>query len=141
MRPMFDSDGSVMRPADDSAVRLCQRTNGQSVELSLAGHSLVQHRAYFGYINWVHKNYGLERWPDGDAFRAQLSIECGHVKIIRVIVRGEWVDYHYPKSWSMRKSDQLIFQGLTERGSEWCETLGAPSFEYWLANKDKYLKA
>ena len=117
---------------NDEALKWLERRIGKDVEVVEAGHSLKSHRGFFGYMNECWEQYGKEKWPDADAFRAQVSIEVGWTKIIRVMVKGEWVDYIYPRSWKMRKCHAEAWAGIVERGNEWMQTLGAPSFEAWL---------
>lgn len=115
---LYKSDGHVLIPVEEKAVKFIQLRLERVVDMSEASHSSKQHRGFFSYLNWWWMDYEREQYQDPDAFRQQLSIWIGHVKIVKIKVGDNWLDCQIAKSWSPRTCGQEEFNGIVERASE-----------------------
>jgi len=150
---LFDSNGHVLVPTDESAEKYVERRKGKVLRMVEKDHSEQQHRTLFDYLNWLWKWGFIYEYPDPDTFRDQVSLDMGHVKYGRIYVGvkyleelleeaktdGGWIEKIEAASWSFRKCDHEKFNALCKRINDWGWELTGVDIDTFLKNKDKYL--
>lgn len=123
----------VAIPKNDQAAAYLMRRQREVIQLVERSHSPLEHDFFFAYIDFLFDDYfAKHEYSDREAFRHQLAIDVGHVKIRRLrmaisylermieMARSTgWVDLEIPKSMSFAKSHHEEFHALVKRVSDW----------------------
>lgn len=146
----FDSNGAILIPASKSALMLCKRHEGEIVDVVIGEHSPKEHRFAFKYLDYLWRQFE-DQYRDKEVFRAQVSLDIGHVNKYRVRLKVEyvqrlleaakktgWVDLEYPASWSHKKADHEKFHGMVARLDEWGQDHVGIGIEEWKRKKSEY---
>lgn len=149
-----DPSVPVAIPKDEKTAAYLKRKQMHVLQLVERSHSPLEHDFLFAYLDWLWENYFKVEYPDKEAFRHQVSIDVGHVKIRRLRMRMAylerlleiarktgWVDLEIPKSWSFAKSAHEEFHDLTKRVGEWGEEKTGIGIDEWRAKHPQFRQA
>lgn len=144
----------VAIPKDDRTAAYLRRKQRQVLQLVERSHSPLEHDFLFAYLDWLWETYFKAEYPDREAFRHQVSIDVGHVKIRRLRMRADylerlavlaretgWVDLEIPKSWSFSKAAFEEFHDLTKRVGEWGKDRSGIGLDEWRAKHPRFREA